>query len=154
MHSLTRSYRTVLLPLFFACLAVLAGCGAAGSAGDAENTPRSVTHVLSPGEQVAITATDTLKLERVNDSRCRKGAVCVWKGYVSYSFTLLNTAGATANETDIVLSDSMPGAASSVTVNHLTFTLLDVDPATPPALNAAEPTYRIKVKITQGALPR
>jgi hypothetical protein len=38
---------------------VLAGCGAAGSAGDAENTPRSVTHVLSPGQQVAITATDT-----------------------------------------------------------------------------------------------
>ena len=150
MHYLTRSYRTVLLLLFFACLAVLAGCGAAGSAGDAENTPRSVTHVLSPGEQVAITATDTLKLERVNDSRSRKGAVCVWKGYVSYSFSLLNSAGTT----DIVLSDSMPGASSSVTVNHLTFTLLDVDPATPPALNTAEPTYRVKVKITQGALPR
>lgn len=150
MPHLTRSYRTLLLPLLIACLAVLAGCGAAGSAGDAENTPRSVTHVLSPGEQVAITATDTLKLERVNDSRCRKGAVCVWKGYVSYSFSLLNNAGAT----DIVLSDSMPGAASSVSVNHLTFTLLDVDPATPPALNAAAPAYRVKVKITQGALER
>ena len=75
---------------------------------------------------------------------------CVWKGYVSYSFSLLNSAGAT----DIVLSDSMPGASSSVTVKHLTFTLLDVDPATPPALNTAEPTYRVKVKITQGALPR
>jgi hypothetical protein len=63
----------------------------------------------------------------------------VWKGYVSYSFSLLNSAGAT----DIVLSDSMPGGASSVTVQHLTFTLLDVDPATPPALNAAEPVYRV-----------
>ena len=95
MSTLNRSCRTLLLPLLIACLAVLAGCGAAGSAGDAENTPRSVTHVLSPGEQVAITATDTLKLERVNDSRCRKGAVCVWKGYVSYRFSLLNSAGAT-----------------------------------------------------------
>ena len=150
MHSLHPPYRRYLLPLLIACLAMLAGCGAAGSAGDAENTPRSVTHVLSPGEQVAITATDTLKLERVNDNRCRQGAVCVWKGYVSYSFSLLNSAGST----DIVLSDSMPGAASSVTVKHLTFTLLDVDPATPPALNAAAPTYRVKVKITQGALPR
>ena len=150
MHYLPLSCRTWLFPLFIACLAMLAGCGAAGSAGDAENTPRSVTHVLSPGQQVAITATDTLKLERVNDSRCRKGAVCVWKGYVSYSFSLLNSAGAT----DIVLSESIPGASSSVTVNHLTFTLLDVDPATPPPLNASEPAYRVKVKITQGALPR
>ena len=150
MHYLTRSYRTLLLPLLLACLAVLAGCGAAGSAGDAENTPRSLTHVLSPGEQVAITATDTLKLERVNDSRCRKGAVCVWKGYVSYSFSLINKAGAT----DIVLSDSMPGGASSASVKHLTFTLLDVDPATPPALDAEQPTYRVKVKITQNAVPR
>nr|WP_314631909.1 hypothetical protein [uncultured Janthinobacterium sp.] len=150
MHHLKDSCRTCLLPLFFACLAMLAGCGAAGSAGDAENTPRSVTHVLSPGQQVAITATDTLKLERVNDSRCRKGAVCVWKGYVSYSFSLINKTGAT----DVVLSDSMPGGASSVTLNHLTFTLLDVDPATPPALNAEQPTYRVKVKITQNALPR
>ncbi|MGK5080713.1 hypothetical protein [Janthinobacterium sp. HLX7-2] len=150
MHYLSHSYRRFLLALLIACLAVLAGCGAAASAGDAENTPRSLTHVLSPGQQVAITATDTLKLERVNDSRCRKGAVCVWKGYVSYSFSLLNKAGAT----DIVLSDSMPGGASSVSVNHLTFTLLDVDPATPPALHAVEPSYRVKVKITQGALPR
>lgn len=150
MHHLKDSCRTCLLPLLFACLAMLAGCGAAGSAGDAENTPRSVTHVLSPGQQVAITATDTLKLERVNDSRCRKGAVCVWKGYVSYSFSLINKAGAT----DVVLSDSMPGGASSVTLKHLTFTLLDVDPATPPALNAEQPVYRVKVKITQNALPR
>ena len=66
MSTLNRSCRTLLLPLLIACLAVLAGCGAAGSAGDAENTPRSLTHVLSPGEQVAITATDTLKLERVS----------------------------------------------------------------------------------------
>ena len=150
MHYLSLSCRRFLLPVFIACLAVLASCGAAGSASDAENTPRSVTHVLSPGQQVAITATDTLKLERVNDSRCRKGAVCVWKGYVSYSFSLINKAGAT----DIVLSDSMPGGTSSVSVNHLTFTLLDVDPATPPALHGEQPTYRVKVKITQNALPR
>lgn len=150
MFYLPHTYRRLLLPLFIACLAVLAGCGAPSSASDAENTPRTVTQVLTPGQQVPITATDTLKLERVNDSRCRKGAVCVWKGYVSYSFTLI---GKTAN-TDITLSDSMPGGASSVTVNHLTFTLLDVDPDTPPAMNAAEPTYRVKVKITQNAIPR
>ena len=138
--------RTLFWPLLL-CLA-LAGCGAATSTGDARNTPRSVTHVLSPGEQVAITATDTLKLDRVNDSRCRAGAVCVWKGYVSYSFTLLHSAGAT----DLVLSDSMPNGASSITINHLTFTLLDVDPATPPPIDAPIPTYRVKVKITQGTL--
>ena len=118
MHYPSHFLRTLFwlfwpLPL---CLA-LAACGAATSTGDARNTPRSVTLVLSPGEQVAITATDTLKLDRVNDSRCRAGAVCVWKGYVSYSFTLL-----------------------------------DVDPATPPPIDAPLPTYRVKVKITQGTL--
>ncbi|MFZ4877301.1 hypothetical protein ACL9RI_19675 [Janthinobacterium sp. Mn2066] len=150
MSYLSHTYRRLVLPLFIACLAVLAGCGAPSSASDAENTPRMVTQVLTPGQQVTITATDTLKLERVNDSRCRKGAVCVWKGYVSYSFSLI---GKTAT-TDITLSDSMPGGASSVTVNHLTFTLLDVDPDTPPAMNAAEPVYRVKVRITQNAVPR
>jgi len=150
MFYLTHTYRRLILPLCIAVLAVLAGCGAPSSASDAENTPRTVTQVLTPGQQVAITATDTLKLERVNDSRCRKGAVCVWKGYVSYSFSLIGKSG----NTDITLSDSMPGGASSVTVNHLTFTLLDVDPDTPPAMNAAEPTYRVKVKITQNAIPR
>lgn len=150
MFYLTHSYRRWFLSLCITCLAVLAGCGAPSSASDAENTPRTVTQILSPGQQVPITATDILKLERVNDSRCRKGAVCVWKGYVSYSFTLIGKAG----NTDITLSDSMPGGASSVTVNHLTFTLLDVDPDTPPAMHAAEPTYRVKVKITQNAIPR
>lgn len=147
MHHPYHRLPTFLLPLWLG-VALLAGCGAATSTGDARNTPRSVTHVLSPGEQVAITATDTLKLDRVNDSRCRAGAVCVWKGYVSYSFTLLHSAGAT----DLVLSDSMPNGASSITINHLTFTLLDVDPATPPPVDAAIPTYRVKVKITQGTL--
>jgi len=80
MFYLTHTYRRLILPLCIAMLAVLAGCGAPSSASDAENTPRTVTQVLTPGQQVAITATDTLKLERVNDSRCRKGAVCVWKG--------------------------------------------------------------------------
>jgi len=150
MFYLTHTYRRLILPLCIAMLAVLAGCGAPSSASDAENTPRTVTQVLTPGQQVAITATDTLKLERVNDSRCRKGAVCVWKGYVSYSFSLIGKN----SSSDITLSDSMPGGASSVTVNHLTFTLLDVDPDAPPAMNAAEPTYRVKVKITQNALPR
>jgi len=150
MFYLTHTYRRLLLPLFITCLAVLAGCGAPSSASDAENTPRTVTQVLTPGQQVPITASDTLKLERVNDSRCRKGAVCVWKGYVSYSFSLIGKTGTS----DITLSDSMPGGASSVTVNHLTFTLLDVDPDTPPAMNAAEPVYRVKVKITQNAVPR
>ena len=147
MYCLNHRLIQLLLPMCF-LLTLLAGCGAATSTSEAVNTPRSVTHVLSPGEQVAITATDTLRLERVNDSRCRTGAVCVWKGYVSYSFTLLHSAGAT----DLVLSDSMPNGASSITINHLTFTLLDVDPATPPAVDAALPTYRVKVKITQGAL--
>ena len=45
-------------------------------------------------------------------------------------------------------------AENTPRVNHLTFTLLDVDPATPPAMNAAAATSRVKVKITQGALPR
>ncbi|MEC5160976.1 hypothetical protein ACFDR9_000343 [Janthinobacterium sp. CG_23.3] len=133
----------LILPALCACLALLGACGAASSAAD--NPPAgSVTHVMAVGQSVAVTPTATLKLDRVNDSRCKTGAVCVWAGYVSYSFTLSDGTGASS----FTLSDSMPGGSPEVTQQKLTFTLVSVDPAAPPALHAPEPHYRVTVKVT------
>ena len=131
-----------------AVLAMLGGCGAPGKtdAPAAEVAPHSVTYVLAAGQSIALTAHDTLTLERDNDSRCKTGAVCVWQGYISYSFKLSNAAGASA----FVLSDSMPGGVPSVSLRRLTFALQSVEPKAPPALNAPAPDYRVTLKVSTG----
>lgn len=132
------------LPALCALLAALCACGSPSGAAEKEKAgPTSVTHVMTVGQSVSITPTTTLKLDRVNDSRCKTGAVCVWAGYVSYSFTLSNASGAQS----FTLSDSMPGGAPATTLQRLTFTLLSVDPAAPPALHAPEPNYRVTVQV-------
>lgn len=135
-----------ILPALGACLLALGGCGVPpGMAAPATpSAPASAIHVLTPGRSVAVTTTQTLKLERVNDSRCKVGAVCVWAGYISYSFILSDANGATP----FTLSDSMPGGSPASTLRKLTFTLLSVEPSAPPALNAPEPNYRVTVKVS------
>lgn len=129
-----------------ACLALLAGCGASSRVSEAAAPvpPASASYVLRAGQSVAMTARDTLKLERVNDSRCRIGAVCVWAGYISYSFTLSDGVSSSA----FVLSDSMPGGTRSVRRKIFTFTLESVEPALPPAAKGPEPDYRVTVRVT------
>lgn len=134
--------RWLALPVLCACLAALSACSSPTSAAE-KAAPSSVTHVLTVGQSVSVTPTATLKLDRINDSRCKTGAVCVWAGYVSYSFTLSNGNGAQA----FTLSDSMPGGAPAASLQQLTFTLVSVDPATPPALHAPAPTYRVSIRV-------
>ena len=151
----------VVLPLLTAVMAMLYACGAASGNSRATsaataNKPFNATYVLQQGASAVITpaatqgiaggaTAPTVKLERVNDSRCRVGAVCVWAGYISYSFTLTKPDGTTSN---FVLSDSMPNGKPSVTQDGLTFTLAGVEPQAVPAKNEPAPDYRVSLRVS------
>ena len=75
-----------LLPIL---LAFLAGQSAWGNAaGQAAANPGAASYVLRAGQNILVAPGTKLTLDRINDSRCRTGAVCVWAGYISYSFIL------------------------------------------------------------------
>lgn len=151
----------IVLPLLAAIMAMLYACGAATGAGrQASIAPVrfSNTYVLRQGASVAITPTTegiaagapVLRLERVNDSRCRTGDVCVWAGYISYSFTLTPPNGEASS---FVLSDSMPNGKTSVALDGLTFTLAGVEPQAVPAKNEPAPDYRVSLKVSNISSP-
>ncbi|MET3132419.1 hypothetical protein AAKU55_002691 [Oxalobacteraceae bacterium GrIS 1.11] len=130
--------------ILFVCLGCISCLGGCGATSNAVAAPTSKSYDLTVGQTIPITAIQSLKLDRVNDSRCKKGAVCVWAGYISYSFTLSGDGAAST----FVLSDSMPGGTPSATQQKLTFALVAVDPAAPPVLNAPEPAYRVTIKVS------
>lgn len=143
----------VILPLLIACMALLHACsGALGRAG-AEPPLPSVTRdiVLTQGASVALAAASNhpsafqLKLERVNDSRCRTGTVCVWAGYISYSFVMTGPDGSTSQ---FVLSDNMPNAHTSITEQGWTITLTGLEPQTAPAKDESAPNYRVSLRVS------
>lgn len=152
-----------ILPLLIAIMAMLYACGAASGAGRVASAPANKsftnTYVLQQGASAVIApaatagisgasaaaSAPTVRLERVNDSRCRVGAVCVWAGYISYSFTLIKPDGTTSN---FVLSDSMPNGKPSVTQDGLTFTLAGVEPQAVPTKNEPAPDYRVSLKVS------
>ncbi len=142
------------MSLLLACLALLHACGAqagnnqrsAASAHSAAPPARTVT--LTRGQSIIVPASAapaTLRLERVNDSRCRVGAVCVWAGYISYSFSLTHADGSVSN---FVLSDNMPGASSRIRQNGLSIALAGVEPQAAPAKNEAPPDYRVSLRVS------
>ena len=138
--------RLISLGMAGLVLAIAAACGSTRSTEDGSSHPAprtSASYQLGQGESVTLAPAVTLKLERVNDSRCKKGAVCVWAGYISYSFVLSDKQG----ETSFVLAEDMPGASKSLTRNGLTFTLLGLEPAEVPALKAAAPNYRVSLRV-------
>nr|WP_315212216.1 hypothetical protein [uncultured Duganella sp.] len=149
----------IVLPLLIGVMAMLYACGTASSratAGATANKPFNTTYVLQQGASAVIApaatqgiaggaTAPTVKLERVNDSRCRVGAVCVWAGYISYSFTLTKADGTTSN---FVLSDSMPNGKTSVTQDGLTFALAGVEPQAVPAKNEPAPDYRVSLRVS------
>ena len=145
----------VALPALAAGLAALYACGSAasqsGAAPAAQPAARaSAVYVLAPGQSVAVAPGTTLRLDRVNDSRCRKGAVCVWAGYISYSLTLRGAAG----ERSFVLAEDMPGGARTQSANGVGVTLVGVEPADPAALRAPPPDYRVSLRVDQAAPAR
>jgi hypothetical protein len=127
-------------------LAIVAACNTSGGLLGESNkaAPRtSASYVLSQGQSVSLTPTAQLKLERINDSRCKAGAVCVWAGYISYSFVLNDAQGSSS----FTLAEDMPGGSKTLTRNGLNFTLEGLDPPEPPALKAPTPQYKVSVRV-------
>lgn len=141
--------RPLLLPLLYlaaglllATLAILPAC----SSMRAPAAPAGpVVVVLGPQEQAEVAPGTTLRLERVNDSRCRVRAVCVWAGYISFSFTVSDRSGSTP----FVLAEDMPGGTLTVVQRGLRFTLTGFDPKTPPKLRGPAPAYRVSVQVSK-----
>jgi hypothetical protein len=147
----------IVLPLLVAVMATLYACGSANGRAAAP-AHFTTTYTLRQGASVAITpaavagsnasigaTAPVLRLDRVNDSRCRAGAVCVWAGYISFSFALSHPDGTATN---FVLSESMPNGTATVTQHGLTFTLAGFEPQQVPAKNEALPDYRVSLKVS------
>jgi hypothetical protein len=69
----------------------------AGCAGMPVHAPlRDGSYPLKPTESVAIGGGASVRYEAFTDSRCPKGAQCIWAGKVSYHFVLTSPAGTEA----------------------------------------------------------
>lgn len=126
---------------------VVAACSIDSTQAEAVvDKPRKTTasYALRQGESVMLAPGTHLKLERINDSRCRQGAVCVWAGYISYTFMLTSPRG-TRN---FVLAENMPNAKPAITEDGLTFALEKLEPPDPPAVDAPPPDYRVSLRVT------
>jgi hypothetical protein len=125
-------------------LVIAAACSSPPPREASRPAPRTTeNYVLTQGQTITLTPFTTLRLERINDSRCKAGAVCVWAGHISYRFVLTDKQG----DTSFVLAEDMPGATKSVTRNGLIFTLQGVEPAEPPPLKAPPPDYRVSLRV-------
>jgi hypothetical protein len=126
-------------------LVIAAACSVPPPAADAPRPAlrTSENYVLTQGQTITLAPATTLKLERINDSRCKAGAVCVWAGHISYRFVLNDKQG----ETSFVLAEDMPGATKSVARKGLVFTLQGLEPAEPPPLKAPPPDYRVSLRV-------
>jgi hypothetical protein len=137
------------LPLLAGGLVVLHADGAATHQDSAQAAPFSVTLELRQGQSAAMPAVGgnpaSIRLDRVNDSRCRPKAVCVWKGYISYSFTYREGDAGSS----FVLAEDMPGASKSITQNGLTFSL--AEPA--PVRSETTPDYRVSLRVSNTSPP-
>ncbi|MDB5962997.1 MAG: hypothetical protein JWP59_4291 [Massilia sp.] len=66
----------------------------AGCAGMPAGAPlRDGSYPLTPGGSVAIGGGASVRYDAFTDSRCPKGAQCIWAGKVSYQFVLSSPAG-------------------------------------------------------------
>ncbi|MBJ7312140.1 hypothetical protein ACFOLJ_04320 [Rugamonas sp. CCM 8940] len=142
----------IALPALLAGLAGLYACGSAASQSEAPAAarpaaPASAVYVLATGQSVGVAPGTTLRLDRVNDSRCRQGAACVWAGYISYSLTLSGAAG----DSSFVLAEDMPGGVKTQSQNGVNVTLKGVEPAAPAALRAPPPDYRVSLQVDLAA---
>ncbi|MFL6710991.1 MAG: hypothetical protein ACJ8HI_22545 [Massilia sp.] len=90
-------------------LLTLAGC-AGTPAGPAL---KSGSYPLKPLQTVEIGGGATVRYDAFSDSRCPKGAQCIWAGKVTYSFTLMS---GTANEAFALDYEGQTVAAKSLPV--------------------------------------
>lgn len=104
----------------------------------------TLTPAIAPNRPASDAGAPQLTLERINDSRCRQGMVCVWAGYISYSFVLTGPEG----RSNFVLSENMPNASASTTRQGWTITLTGLEPQAAPAKNETTPQYRVSLRVS------
>lgn len=141
--------RLISFMLCLCLISIIAACGIARSTAPdppARTTPMrtSASYTLTAGQSVQLAAGTTLTLDRVNDSRCRKGAVCIWAGYISYSFTVHKNGSSRS----FILAEDMPNASKTQVLDGLSYSLESLDPPDPPAVDAPAPDYRVTVRVT------
>lgn len=133
---------------FILGLGVIAACSVPVSNAESGQQQRmEISYALRAGQTVRLARDTTLKLERINDSRCRRNTVCVWEGYISYSFTLQDAKGSKT----FVLAENMPNARRAITQNGIAFALESLDPPEPLAADEPAPDYRVSLRVN---LPR
>jgi len=133
---------------FILGLGVIAACSVPVSTAESGQPQRmEISYALRAGQTVRLARDTTLKLERINDSRCRKNTVCVWQGYISYSFTLEDANGSKS----FVLAENMPNAQPAAVQNGIAFALESLDPPEPLAADEPAPNYRVSLRVN---LPR
>jgi len=133
---------------FILGLGVIAACSVPVSTSESGQPQRmEISYALRAGQTVRLARDTTLKLERINDSRCRKNTVCVWQGYISYSFTLQDAKGSKS----FVLAENMPNAQPAAVQNGIAFALESLDPPEPLAADEPAPNYRVSLRVN---LPR
>jgi hypothetical protein len=63
----------------------------------------------------------------INESRCPKGAECIWAGYAAARFDLI-VDGNTKHTFDLATIDLLPELRRDTLINGMTFKLLDITP--------------------------
>jgi hypothetical protein len=100
-------------------LCTAAAYNLAGCAGMIADEPlRSASYRLVEHETVALNRGVSVRYDRFEDSRCPKGAMCIWAGKVSYHFTVTGKAGsegfALDYEGDRHASTTLPGVTFGI----------------------------------------
>ena len=81
----------------------------------------------------------------INESRCPKGATCIWAGYASARFNLI-VDGNTAHTFDLATIDLSPDLRRDTLKNGMTYNLIDITPY--PDLNREYNIEDYKVIVT------
>jgi hypothetical protein len=90
-----------------------------GCAGTVVDQPlRSGSYPLAEHQSVALSRFVTVRYDSFTDSRCPKGAMCIWAGKVTYHFTLISKDGSEAFALDYEgeqhASTTLPGVTFGI----------------------------------------
>ncbi|MDL2358433.1 MAG: hypothetical protein QFF03_24560, partial [Pseudomonadota bacterium] len=99
------------------CAAILYSL--AGCAGIPTEPPlRSGSHALAEHQSATLGGTASVRYDSFADSRCPKGALCIWAGKVTYHFTLTSQAGSESFALDYegerVAAKTLPGVSFAI----------------------------------------
>ena len=125
------------LPTIALAACLLAACASAPP----DDIPARSTVTLMPSQTAPLGRHATLRIDRIEDSRCPAGVQCVWAGRLRYHLTLL---GAAAPES-FALDEHAPAFASRQ-IPGLTVAL--AAPAPAPAARAASQPVTLTVTRT------